>query len=51
LDEEPAETRLASEAFVEQATDSLYDRNWAATQDLSVGVMEGLSYAEIGAQT
>jgi RNA polymerase sigma-70 factor (ECF subfamily) len=31
LDEETAEMRLASEAFVEQPPDSLYDRGWAAT--------------------
>jgi RNA polymerase sigma-70 factor (ECF subfamily) len=31
LDEETAEARFASEAFVEQPPDSLYDRSWAAT--------------------
>jgi len=31
LDEKTAETRFASEAFVEQPPDSLYDRGWAAT--------------------
>jgi RNA polymerase sigma-70 factor (ECF subfamily) len=31
MDEETAETRFASEPFVEQPPDSLYDRGWAAT--------------------
>ena len=31
LDEETAEARFASEAFIEQPPDSVYDRGWAAT--------------------